>query len=234
VTGVLVAAAVVILVLVLGVVAGLLLRRDTPGSATAAPATSSPLLTSAPAADRPAPTVPGWQVAISSKRKLAYDVPADWKVIDEEAIIGFEDASGPKVGMTGAATYLEGYCSEANAWRAGAGFSGYRDTDLSLVATDAAGKWARYGYLGPNGELPRVDVAAPEPITVNGISGAYASARVQVTVADSCAPPSAKVHAVALPAPDGCYVFVIFSDQEVPQAISDELARKIIATIRWY
>jgi hypothetical protein len=231
----LVAAAVVILVLALGVVAGLLLlRRDTPGTATAAPAASSPLVTSAPTANRPAPTVPGWQVATSSKRKLAYDVPADWKVIDEEAIIGFEDASGPKVGMTGAATYLEGYCSEPNAWRAGAGFSGYRDTDLSLVATDAAGKWARYGYLGPNGELPRVDVAAPEPITVNGISGAYASATVKVSVADACAPPSARVHAVALPAADGCYVFVIFSDQEVPQAISDELAHKIIATIRSY
>jgi hypothetical protein len=242
-TGLLVTAVVVALVLASGVVAGLfLLRRDNAQPAastgTAAPATSatprSATLTSAPTPARPAPTVGGWQVAISGKRSLAYDVPPDWKVLDEDAIIGFEDASGPKVGMSGASTYKEGYCAaEPHAWRAGAGFSGYQDTDLGVVATDAAGKWGRFGYLGQDNAQPRVDVAAPERIEVNGISGVYATSTVKVTAPTACSPPTAKVHAVALPATGGgSYVFVLFADQQVPDAVPDDLARKIINTIR--
>jgi hypothetical protein len=160
-------------------------------------------------------------------------VPPDWELKDEDAIIGFEDASGPKVGMSGASTYKEGYCAESNGWRAGAGFTGYQDSDLGVVATDAAGKWGRFGYLGEGDAQPRVDVAAPDTITVNGINGVYATATIDVTAPTACSPPTAKVHAVALPAASGgSYAFVLFSDQGVPDAISDQLARKIIHTIR--
>jgi hypothetical protein len=210
-TGLIVSLAVLGVLLVVGIVVGALYLRGAPP-----------------------PVVPGWQVATSSKRKLAYDVPANWKVVDEERIIGFEDSTGPKVGMTGVATYLDGYCAEASAsWRAAAGFVTYQDTDLNLVAADAARKWGHYGYLGPKEEPPQVDVGPPGPMTVNGIEGVYASSTVRVTVPSPCAPPTARIHALALPSAEGgSYAFVIFSDQEVPDALPEQEARRILTTIR--
>lgn len=247
-TGLLVGLAAAGLVLVVAVVAVVLYLRDgrsdpvantepnpststTPSGPPAS--TSRPPLTSSQVA-RPEPVVPGWQVAVSGKRKLAYDVPPGWKIVPDEQIVGFEDAAGePQVGMSGAALYQDGYCSEADAsWRGGTGFTGYRDNDLALVATDAAGKWARFGYLGPNGEEPVVSVGAASDFTVNGVDGAYAKATVQITAPAPCAPPTAVVHTFALPAAEGSYVFIVVADQGVPDALTDDLATQIIRTIR--
>jgi len=247
-TGLLVGLGIAGLVLVIGVVAGVLYVRDgttdpaanTTTSAapattpSAGPSTSTEPPVTSTRANAPAPVVPGWQVAVSSKRNLAYDVPPGWEIVGEERIIGFEDGNGqPAVGMSGAATYKDGYCPEADSsWRGGTGFSGYRDTDLALVATDAAGKWGRFGYIGPNGEEPTVEVGTASELTVNGITGAYARSAVRVTGPSECSPPSAVVHAFALPADEGSYVFIVVSDQEVPDALAEDQIRQIIGTVR--
>lgn len=243
--GLFVGLAIVGLVLVIGAVAGILYVRGDgdqvadPGPTSSAPATTgarptSPGPSSSSAPGRPDPTVAGWQVVVSGKRRLAYDVPPDWKILDEERIVGFSDAAGePAVGMSGTSVYRDGYCAEAEAsWRAAAGFSGYRDTDLALVATDAATKWSNYGYLGAGGEEPDVTVAAAAELTVNGITGAYTKAAIRVTAPSPCAPPTAVVHTFALPADQGSYVFVVVADQEVPDAFADDTIRRIIDTIR--
>jgi hypothetical protein len=242
-TGLVVGLAVLGALVVLTAVAGayfVLAAKRTDGAAVASTTTvsTSPRAggqsaTPTGTAKAPAAVVPGWQVAMSSKRKLAYDVPPDWKVLGEDTIIGFEDAEGPKVGMSGAATYKDGSCAESEgATRAVAGFSGYQDTDLGMVAADAAGKWGRYGYLGPADEAPEVDVATATPITVNGIEGAHATATVRITTPAPCAPPAAKVHAVAVPAQQGATVFVILADQETPDSLPDDVALRILDTIR--
>ena len=207
----------------------------TTQASTEPPATTAATTPPGQSGAKPDPVVPGWQVAVSGKRKLAYDVPPDWEVLGEDVIIGFEDASGPKAAMSGAAIFKKGYCAESEtAYRAGAGFAGYRDTDLDLVAVDAAGKWGRYGYLGPNDEPPQVEVSPAEPITVNGLQGAHATATVRVTTPTPCAPPAARVHVVALPAPEGSYTFVVLSDEEVPDGLPEETFLKIINTVRAY
>ncbi len=248
-TGLLVGLAIAGLVLAVGVVAGVVYIRGDGASdpaantsTTAPPATgqsggpspsSRPPVTSSRAAT-PDPLVPGWQVAVSGKRRLAYDVPPGWKVLGEETIVGFDDTTGePLIGMSGAATYQDGYCAEADAsWRAATGFSGYRDTDLALVATDAARKWGRFGYLGPDDQEPAVEVAPASELTVNGIVGAYSTATIRVTAPAPCAPPSAVVHTFALPADEGSYVFIVISDQEVPDALPADQIRRIIETVR--
>jgi hypothetical protein len=236
--------AVLAVVLALAAAAGVYFATKDSADSAGSPATTTPnrgsTTTEPPVtsstgagAGRPDAVVPGWQVAVSTERGLAYDVPPDWKVLDEDTLIGFEDAEGPKVGMAGASTYKDGYCTEAgSSFRAAAGLSGYRDADLNLVAADAAGKWGRYGYLGPNDEPPQVEVGPAAPITVNGIEGAHSSATVRVTAASPCAPPAARVHAIALPAEQGSHVFVIIADQQVPDAPPEDAMLKIINTVR--
>lgn len=243
-TGLIVGLAVLAVVLALAAATGVYFvarnTSDPAGSPTTTTphrgsATTEPPVTGSPGAGagRPEAVVPGWQVAVSTERGFAYDVPPEWKVLDEDTLIGFEDAEGPKVGMAGASTYRDGYCTEADgSFRAAAGLSGYRDADLNLVAADAAGKWGRFGYLGPNDEPPQVEVAPAVPITVNGVKGAHSSATVRVTVASPCAPPAARVHVVALPAAQGSHVFVIIADQQVPDALPEDAMLKIINTVR--
>lgn len=251
-TGLWVALTALALVVTLGVVVGvILLTRDGddpiagPTSTPAAPTSERPT-SERPTSTEPAPTsagapaldpvIPGWQVVVSTKRKLAYDVPPGWEVLDEDTIIGFEDAEGPQVGMSGAAQVGNGFCAESEtAYRAGTGLSGYRDTDLELVAEDAAGKWGRFGYLGPEDEPPSVDVVPAEPATIAGGDGMRTRATVSEIVESPCVPPSAVVHTAAIPSPaGGSFVLVIISDQGVPDAVTDEQADQIISSLRFF
>lgn len=68
------------------------------------------------------PSVAGWKAVTSAQYGLSYDVPTSWRVTDPETLIGLEDAQAkPKVAMSTAAVFREGYCKYEQ--RAAAGFN---------------------------------------------------------------------------------------------------------------
>lgn len=183
------------------------------------------------------PQTPGWQ-AVWSKRGLAYDVPADWKVPSTSTIVGFEDANGPKVAMSSASFFREGYCKSDPKWRTArralVGVGGAKITDPGTTAAEGAKLWAdgRYGEI--SGAQPRVELTPATQLTVGNREAARVTAKIVVTSKHDCNPPTAVVHVVAVKgsSTDNGAVFVVVADQETPDSLGAADIEKIISSLR--
>ncbi|MBP2477156.1 hypothetical protein JOF53_006028 [Crossiella equi] len=207
-------------------------------STTSQRPTTAPAASTGPSTGTVAPQVAGWQ-GVWTKRGLAYDVPPAWKVLGASTIIGFEDANGPKVGMSGASTFREGFCTadpkRKSAKRAIAGVGGAKISDPAVTAAEAAKLWADGRYGDTEGEQPRIDVGKVQALTV----GSRAAARVTATVTvpgtrHQCDPPAGVVHVVAV-AGQGTEqgaVFVVQADQDAPDSAAAAELSKIVSSLR--
>lgn len=235
--GIVVAVVIIVGVLLVGVaIGGIVLlsgAHEQKQQPVAVPPPSAPPSSAPPAQAK----IPGWKAVTAVKHGVAYDVPPSWSVKSPDVIIGFEDAHGnPQVAGSGAVTYKEGYCQgHSGSWRAEAAVTGYVTTDPAADAKDAARKWATDGYAPDGGgSPPTVTVGAPHPISVGGVTGQEATATV--TVRDrrnSCSPPGAVVHTVAMPPKNGrVAVLIVIADQSVADAASDADLQKIAGSLR--
>jgi hypothetical protein len=183
------------------------------------------------------PRVPGWQVAVSNRRNVAYDVPkAQWIKDDPDAIDGMGPSDGDFVTGTGAAYYMKGFCAgQATSVRAGTAVTA-NDTELpDQSAPDTAKHWATVAYK----DAAQVPTVAAEPAKQIKISDGKVSATlsvVDVTTPKStnpCTAPNAKVYAAAVKTSDtGSVILVLFADQGVPNALTDDDAMKIMTSMR--
>jgi hypothetical protein len=201
------------------------------GTGGAAPATPGPS-----AVTKVRPKVRGWTGIGSTKYRMAYDVPPSWQANDPGVIIGFEDRQAKILAaMSGSAEYKKGYCpSSRSSARAAAGFNGYVDGDLALVAKDAARKWAVAAYRPDNGPDPTVTLTTPRRLRVGGLRAVRVTANAAVRSRDGCDPPRGLAHAVALSGrgESKTTVFVIWADQSVSDAAADADLRKMIRSLR--
>ncbi|TDD73412.1 hypothetical protein [Actinomadura rubrisoli] len=179
------------------------------------------------------PRVKGWKAVTSAKYGLTYDVPAGWQIKDPELLIGFEGADGrPSAAMSATAVFREGYCKHAE--RAATGFNQYVEGGLKEVARHAANKWATNAYTPDDGQAPVVMLRAPEAVRVGRARAVHVRAAVVPKNPGSCGSPSAIVDAVAVPGtgPGKTTVFVLFSDQGVPDAAPVRDLAKILGSLR--
>jgi hypothetical protein len=184
------------------------------------------------------PRVPGWQVAVSNRRNVAYDVPkTQWTKDDPDAIAGMGPSDGDFVTGTGAAYYMKGYCAgQTGSVRAGTAVTANDTEGPDQSAPDTAKHWATVAYKSDSGQAP--DVKA-EPAKQIKISDGKVSATLSVAdvttpkSANPCTPPSAKVYAAAVKTSDtGSVILVLFADQGVPNALTDDDAMKIMTSMR--
>ncbi|MCK2242573.1 MULTISPECIES: hypothetical protein [unclassified Crossiella] len=183
------------------------------------------------------PQVAGWQ-AVWTKRGLAYDVPREWKVLSPATIVGFEDANGPKVAMSGVSTFKEGYCTadpkRRTARRALVGIGGAKVSDAASTAGEGAKLWADGRYGEAEGVQPQVELGKATPMMVGAREASRVSAKVKVSAKHECDPPAGVVHVVAVKGAtvETGAVFVIQADQDTPDSLSAADMEKMISSLR--
>lgn len=221
-------------------VTGMSVAAESPSSvrtAVSTPPSSTPSMrppaSTVPPAD-PALLVPGWQVVLSHKHKASYDVPPGWKVEGDDYVVGFEDNNGnPLVGMSGAATYQQGFCpGHSGSVRGMIGVKDGNVTATGSLATSVAQQWAADGYMSSNGTPPKVTASPPQPVTIDGIAGFVARDTVRPNPTTACAPPSAVVQVVILPANGGSILLIMVMDQDFPGAVTDSQMQQMINSFR--
>ncbi|WP_240152162.1 hypothetical protein [Streptomyces mobaraensis] len=190
----------------------------------------------------------GWQSQVYERHGFAYDVPGKgekWKVLPGDTMISYTADGKPVVAMTGTANFREGGCSSNpnpdTFGEAGKGqlatvgtTGGGKDGDLRTNARNWAGNWGVMAYGGTGANKPKIEVSQATPWKHNGIEGYTATAKVKVTHRPSaCVPPTAIVKSIAQKLPDGTFHgWVIYADQGVPDALSEEQIDKIMQTVR--
>jgi hypothetical protein len=180
------------------------------------------------------------QEVVGERRPLTYDVPASWTVADPGVITGFEEEDpdapfgySPKVGMSGAATYLErgGDCGLVSG-KVGTNGVGEAGFDTEIAAQGTAMLWAEAAY-GLGDDEPEFQLSDPEPFEANGLTGHYAVADV-TPVPHECHPEKAQVRVASFDSPDGddVYNIIIYADASGDLAPDPDELDSIISSIR--
>ncbi|WP_086823057.1 hypothetical protein [Allokutzneria sp. NRRL B-24872] len=202
--------------------------RSTSSSTTSAPAPPPEKTTQPPATTKPLPPArnTGWQVIVNDDAGLVYEVPGSW------AIGGSRMARpGGVVSLSGLAAARPFQCDGAEFVRGeiGSGRMTRRD-DPAIVAGAVAEGAARAGYPSPT-----VELGAPTPTTIDGLTGATVVAEVSSTAQNPCRASKARITVLALAAPNGTVAVKI----EVPEDGKDaqfspsaEDVRRILESVR--
>ncbi|QUQ68106.1 hypothetical protein [Kutzneria sp. CA-103260] len=185
------------------------------------------------------PRVPGWQVAVSNRRNVAYDIPkTQWTRKDSDDIVSLGPSDGDFVTGTGAASYLPGFCGgKPGSVRAGTAVTASDTEGPDKSAPDIAQHWAAVAYKSADASQPtdvKVEPSQQIKIADGKVNATLAIADVAIPAsADPCVPRSAKVYAAAVSTSDtGSVILVLFADQGVPNALSDDDAKKIMTSMR--
>ena len=214
----------------------LLTRNDQPQAGENTKQATAPTTT---ASRKPLdPRVPGWQTANSTRRNVAYDIPkSQWTKSDPDEITGMGPSDGDFVTGTGAAYYMKGYCTSAtSAVRAGTAVTANDTEGPDQSAPDTAKHWATVAYKSDSGQAPDVKSEPSQQIKIADGKVAATLSIADVTSPPStnpCTPPTAKVYAAAVSTSNsGSVILVLFADQGVPNALSNNDAMKIMTSMR--
>ncbi|MEU6176202.1 hypothetical protein ABZ832_30375 [Streptantibioticus parmotrematis] len=221
-----------------------------PGTSASAPAPAPPASGGPNSTAGPLkPMIAGWQTQTRADHHFAYDVPPtsqQWHVYDPGIEIAYTDDQGkPIVAMSGTADYHEGGCaSHPNANTIGQAGKG----QLATIGTqggsggtpqqdayNVAGNWVFAAYGGAD-HKPRISVTKAVPWNHNGIKGWTSTATAtHIYRPSSCVPPRAIAKTIAQQLPDGTvHEWVIYADQDVPNALTEAQIEKIMSTVRPY
>ncbi|TDD30710.1 hypothetical protein E1287_28630 [Actinomadura sp. KC06] len=183
------------------------------------------------------PKVKGWRAVSSAKYGMAYDVSRAWRILPTETLSGFDGLDGKEpVMMSSVATYRKDACKDGDTDynRGSAGFNQYVEGDVSQVARHAANKWATHAYTVKGDPAPVVTLSAPKTVKVGRGKGVHVRADVVIKAQGRCDAPAGIVHTVAMPgvAPGKTTVFVLMSDQGVPDAMPKAELTKVLGSLR--
>ncbi|WUH96849.1 hypothetical protein OHR68_25190 [Spirillospora sp. NBC_00431] len=183
------------------------------------------------------PKVKGWKAVSSAKYGLTYDVPKTWRVLPSGTLRGYEGIDGGKpVMMSSGAVYRDDVCKDGDDEysRGNTGFNQYVEGGVTEVAKHAANKWATHGYSVEGAPAPAVTLSAPETVRVGRAKAVHVRADVVVKAKGKCDSPTAIVHVVAVPGvgPGKTTVFVLLSDQGIPDALPKTELKRILGSLR--
>lgn len=203
-----------------------------PGTVSSPPSSPEP----EPVSTVP-PKVKGWTPVTSATYGLTYDVPAAWRILSSTTLRGYEGIDGGEpVAMSSTAVFREDACRDGDDEydRGGTGFNQYVEGGVAEVAKHVANKWAAHAYHLDGAPPPAVAVGAPEPVRVGRAKAVHVRADVVLKTRRTCLSPTAVVHAVAVPgvAAGKTTVFVLLSDQGVPDALPKAEITKVLRSLR--
>ncbi len=216
-----------------------------PTSAESSPTTTTPTTTetvpqeeSCPTATA-APTTPaGWKT-VAGKRHLAYDVPANWKVLTCTTIVGWEKKCDtgpfgycPIRSMSGASALETPQCPKNDAGVAG--LPGASQTPDINEAVRAEGNLVADIYTSDSGHVPTVTLGPPRSFTVGGAPAVQVLATVTDIETSQCVGPTA-IHsmvATTVPGQKGSVMFVISLPQGVPDAADPAIIDQMVGSLR--
>ncbi|MFG2086596.1 MULTISPECIES: hypothetical protein [unclassified Spirillospora] len=183
------------------------------------------------------PKVKGWKAVSSAKYGMTYDVPSSWRILPSTTLIGWEGVrEGERSMMSSAAVFREDSCKdgEDEYTRAHTGFNQYIEGGLTEVAEHAANKWATNAYTVEGDPAPSITVSAPKTVKAGREKAVHVRADIVVRSTGRCDAPTAVVHTVAVPGvgPGKTTVFVLMSDQGIPDAAPKAEIKKILGSLR--
>ncbi|TDC87943.1 hypothetical protein E1285_19370 [Actinomadura sp. 7K507] len=179
----------------------------------------------------------GWDAVTSAKYGMTYDVPSSWRILSSTVLIGWEAAAGEQQSMmSSAAVFREDSCKDGDDeyTRAHTGFNQYIEGSLTGVAEHAAKKWATNAYTVEGDPPPSIALRAPEAVKAGRKKAVHVRADIVVKSTGRCVSPTAVVHTVAVPgvAPGKTTVFILLSDQGIPDAAPKAEIKKILGSLR--
>ncbi|MDT0265885.1 hypothetical protein RM844_06225 [Streptomyces sp. DSM 44915] len=200
---------------------------------------------------RPDPVIaPDWQVQTLENRHIAFDVPAeDWTVNPESTSMGLlDEREGAEEGdilvaMSGVATYLDGWCPEAEhgvSSRAMVGTKGAQGaTNTAEAAENEAMNWALGGW--DQQQLGTFEMTEPEEFESDyGISGHIVRATIRDVPPDEedpnpCGQSDGKVIAISyLDLNNDMATWVMMADAGIPEELDDATIEQIMSSMRPY
>jgi hypothetical protein len=246
-----------------GVTTWLLLKDDGGGQASPPPtstSTSAPTTSGKPSTSKSKPTTtkpstpktptevedikidavtPGFQGVLSFKEKVAYDVPADWKIETPGTIVGFEDNTGkPTVVLHGVSTYRDNACTDSpGSYRGHVGVIAIEDLEVTKGAKNGVKLFGDAAALNKDNSMAPVTYTEPVATKVGQgkIDAMTATGTLTVTDPGKCPSPTVQFTSVAFKIDAKMTaVFISYMDQGVPDALPAETLQKIIASLRPY
>jgi hypothetical protein len=209
-----------------------------PPSAAAASSTSSTSASSAPSSTRSAnkveSTTPSWQGILSTKDNVAYDLPPDGWDTRPGFISGY-DAGSVKAYIHESSTYRPDACPGVNGSNRGkVGFMTAGDNAVDVAARGSVRLWAQAAGTGADGKVPNIPLPTTTQLPINGGKIQATSSTVTFTppASDGCRAPSVQVTSAAFKVGTQTVCFVMAMDQQVPDALPAEDAKKILESLR--
>ncbi|WP_436501174.1 hypothetical protein [Actinokineospora sp. HUAS TT18] len=181
---------------------------------------------------------PGFQGVLSYKDKVAYDVPADWKIETPGTVVGFEDNDGKVVAiMHGVTTYRPDACPTVKgSYRGHVGMVAAGDAEITRAAKNGAKLFADGAAINKDNTKEPVTVTEPVPTKVGQgkIEAMKATATMTVTKPGECSSPSVLFTSVAFQVKGKTFVLISYQDQGVADTLPPETLDKVIASVRPY
>ncbi|TDP97315.1 hypothetical protein [Labedaea rhizosphaerae] len=204
----------------------------TTTTTTSAPHTSasSGTLTAPPSSGGSnTPQVPGWQTVSVPNEHVQFDVPPDWKI--ESGSNTTVTIPNSRAVMEGVATFKTGACpGSPTSFRAKIGVGPESSDDPAKAAKAVATTWAN-GLAAAYGGKTAVPTSSPQKVNNARTDATLAVVRI-TTKKDSCNPPAMLVAVVSFKSGSGTESVILFGDQEVPDAITTDLAAQVLVTAR--
>lgn len=209
-----------------------------PSVSATPPSTPSRPTSTAPPSTHPdnkiESTTPGWQGILSEKDNAAYDLPPDGWDTKPGIISGYPE--GPvQVVMHETSTYKRHACPEIESSSRGqVGFVTVDNLEVPVAARGAVRVWAQAGGSGADGKVPDVPLPETTQIPIDGGKTQATSATATFTppASERCRAPSVQVTSAAFKSGTKTVCFLIVTDQQVPDALPAEDAKKILASLR--
>jgi hypothetical protein len=232
-----------VLVIAVGTTLFFVLRDDRQQPQAAPAPTSAPPAPSTPRDSAPQPennsnqvpaVTPGWQGLVSTRDKVAYDLPPQGWSTTPGTEDGFD--TGPaKIVLHDASLYKLGACPQLEgSIRGRAGFVTAGQIDVGNAARGAVRLWQQASTAGADGKAPDVPQPPTAPLSLAGgaIQATTATATFKPGPGEECGPPSIKVTSVAFKVGEQTVCFLLALDQETPDTLPEADAQKILASLR--
>ncbi|MEU1814539.1 hypothetical protein ABZ543_05015 [Streptomyces roseifaciens] len=185
------------------------------------------------------PVIDGWKAVTNSKRHVAFDVPAEWKVLSPGTSFGFTkdgDKSFPPKGggisMSGVARFAEDRC-EKDAVPVAAGTKGAQGAKSEAdAAENEALNWLYWGFdQKKSGKFNYSK--AKEFKSDHGLSGTSSSATVTgISEKHHCATAAKAVTVTYKDVNGDLATWCLYSATGTDDEISDDVIKKIMSSLR--
>ena len=202
-----------------------------PTTSTSTPAPTTSTTTSRPTTTTSGggPLVAGWQTVTVPTEHVQYDVPPDWKI--ESGGNTTVSLPNSQAVMEGVSTFKTGACpGHDGSFRAKVGVGPESGDDPETAAKTVAKTWAD-GLAANYGGKTATPTASAQKVNNGKTDATLAVVRI-TTKKDTCNPPAMLVAVVSFKSGSGTESVILFGDQDVPDAITTDIAAQVLVTAR--